>query len=95
MRAGRRHRRARRWRWRRGRCRCAPLPWEPLTEIVCGPTGQSHLITEAAYTRGLQEGHGIYEVLCGRRIEVASMVTPPGPQCDRCDVLLDVRRDAQ
>jgi hypothetical protein len=52
--------------------------------MVEGSTGLEHWVTPEAYEQGMREGTGFYVVLCGRRIPVASMVTPPGPCCLPC-----------
>jgi len=62
-------------------------PLGHLAEMVEGSDGQAHLITVEAYAQGLQDGTGIYAVLCGRHIPVASMAAPPGYRCFLCHEL--------
>jgi hypothetical protein len=63
--------------WRRlGRRPQGEKPRRLLTEMVDG-AGLAHWVSRAAFEQGLREGTGRYEVLCGRRIAAASMVTPP------------------
>ncbi|MGH3868856.1 MAG: hypothetical protein ACRDQ4_22605 [Pseudonocardiaceae bacterium] len=45
------------------------------------------LVTSEAFEAGLREGAGGYEVLCGRRIASASMVTEPDCYCRPCQVI--------
>jgi len=62
-------------------------PLGHLAELVEGGDGRAHLTTVEAYEEGLQEGTGIYAVLCGRHIPVASMAAPPGYRCFLCHEL--------
>lgn len=73
--------------WRRGRGarHQAPPRWS-LTEMV-DSAGWAHLVTSEAFEVGLREGVGGYEVLCGRRIASASMVTEPDRYCRPCQVI--------
>jgi hypothetical protein len=58
-----------------------------LNPIVDGYDGVVHLVTDGDFEQGLRERTGQYVVLCGLRINVASMVTPPGRACEPCHVL--------
>lgn len=65
--------------------------WPPLVELTC-VDGVSHRVTERKYAAGLVARHGRYETVCGRVVEAASMVTPPGRRCSSCDALQQVQR---
>lgn len=75
------------WRRLRGQHRQVKPPPPYLIPIVDGTNGWEHLATEAAFEQGLQEHTGRYMVLCGRQINVASMVTPPAWPCQPCHEL--------
>jgi hypothetical protein len=77
-----------RW-WRRGRGAGHQAPAGPrrsLTEMVDG-AGWAHLVSAEAFQRGLREGTGRYEALCGRRIISASLAARPISYCRPCQVL--------
>ncbi|MBV9143686.1 MAG: hypothetical protein JO115_22675 [Pseudonocardiales bacterium] len=71
------------WRYLSGR-RQPVSPPRHVTEIVDGDSGQVHWATDEAFEQGLREHTGHYLVLCGRKIAVASMVTPLGRCCEPC-----------
>jgi len=73
--------------WRRARQ--APQP-PHLTELV-DSDGTAHYGTDDAFEEGWREGSGYYWVLCGKRVAVASMLTPPERFCRNCDTLRRVR----
>jgi hypothetical protein len=75
------------WRRRGGHHHQEGLFLGHLSGIVDGRDGWEHLATEQAYAQGLQEGTGIYAVLCGSRIPVASMAAPPEHRCFPCHEL--------
>ncbi|MBV8540604.1 MAG: hypothetical protein JO364_08640 [Pseudonocardiales bacterium] len=62
-----------------------------MPQLVEGATGVEHWLTPEAFEQGLREHTGCYVVLCGRRIAVASMVTPPGPSCLPCQQAWEAR----
>ncbi|MBV9161681.1 MAG: hypothetical protein JO281_09065 [Pseudonocardiales bacterium] len=74
--------------WRRGgRGQWVPPgPRRSLTEMVDG-AGWAHLLTREAFERGVREGTGRYEALCGRRIASASLVARPDRYCRPCQVM--------
>jgi hypothetical protein len=71
--------------WWRRLSRRPPVstPRPLMTEIVDG-AGWAHCVTREAFEQGLREGTGYFEVLCGRRIAVASMAAPPERSCWPC-----------
>lgn len=75
-----------RW-WRPDRDEEGRRPRRHLSCLVDGDDRQEHLITDEAYQEGLRAGRGAYQVLCGRVVAVASMVTPPGRRCQACQRL--------
>jgi hypothetical protein len=80
-----------RW-WRRlGRRTPVEKPRPLMPQLVEGATGVEHWLTPEAFEQGLREHTGFYLVLCGRRIPVASMVTPPGPSCLPCQQARETR----
>lgn len=79
-----------RWWWWAGRKRGQQEVSQPLgflSLLIDGDDRQAHQLTEQAYEEGLRGGAGYYQVLCGRVIPVASMVTPPGHPCPSCQQL--------
>jgi hypothetical protein len=74
--------------WRRGRGARHPVPGlrRSLAEMVDG-AGWAHLVSAEAFQRGLREGTGRYEALCGRRIASASLAAGPTSYCRPCQVL--------
>jgi hypothetical protein len=75
------------WERLRGHHHQISPPLGYLSEIVNGSDGWAHLVTEAAYERGLRERTGYYTVLCGLRIPAASMAASPEHLCLPCHEL--------
>jgi hypothetical protein len=81
--SGKHHQTTTPW-WRRlGRRPPVEKPRRLLAEMV-DVTGVAHWVTREAFEQGLGERTGFYVVVCGRRIAVASMVTPPERSCWSC-----------
>lgn len=81
------HHQPRRWWWLgRGRQQVS-RPRSVLGLLVDGDDTQAHQLTPESYEAGLRAGTGCYQVLCGRVIAAASMVTPPGRPCLSCQEL--------
>lgn len=75
--------------WRRIR-RARPSAPPQLSELV-DDDGTAHYVTDDAVEAGVREGSGYYGVLCGQRVAVTSMLTPPERFCRNCDTLRMVR----
>lgn len=63
----------------------AGAPVQPeLIDMTSAADGHTHVITAAAFERGVLMGLGRYRAACGADVVVASMVAHPGPRCPHC-----------
>lgn len=70
--------------WRGGGRRAQPSKPRLLVSEMVDDTGVARWVTRKAVEQGLGEATGCYEVVGGRRIAVASMLTPPQRCCWGC-----------
>ncbi|MGH3979548.1 MAG: hypothetical protein ACRDRZ_11205 [Pseudonocardiaceae bacterium] len=54
------------------------------TLVTSATDGRCHRVADNAYTPALVAGSGRYAALCGRRVQSAPMICPPGPDCRDC-----------
>jgi len=56
-------------------------------ELVSATDGRTHRVVERAYGDALAARAGYCAAVCGHRVVLCALVTPPGPRCGRCAVL--------
>ncbi len=54
----------------------------------CVIDGLDHAVRDENFARGLHDGHGRYDAICGHQVLIGSTLLPPGTRCPRCSVYL-------
>lgn len=72
---------------------------ELVVWMTCSVDGRDHAVTGSHADTASERERGIYAAVCGRLVAPKSMVSPPGPRCQACCLLIPVlygqRRQAE
>lgn len=52
--------------------------------LTSGADRREHTVTDTAFAEALQTSAGHCDAICGHRVVMTSLATPPGPSCPRC-----------